>query len=102
MKLGELNSRMKDFYDLHLFASSVNLTGEILAEAIQKTFTALNLHEPPRRLVDLPKIINVTVVMSDKFFWFDPKNYFRRLERSFLTQLSVSLYERAHGNAGKY
>jgi len=46
VKLGELNSRMKDFYDLHLFASSVDFTGEILSEAIQKTFTARNTAIP--------------------------------------------------------
>ncbi len=45
-RLGEPNSRMKDFYDLHLFASSVDVTGEILAEAIQKTFAVRNTAIP--------------------------------------------------------
>jgi len=31
-------------------------------------WTRFNLHEPLRRLVDLPKIIKVTVAISDKFF----------------------------------
>jgi predicted nucleotidyltransferase component of viral defense system len=37
-KLGELNSRMKDFFDVMQLANSYNFVGELLAEAIEKTF----------------------------------------------------------------
>lgn len=37
-RLGILNSRMKDFYDIWLLSRSFNFKGETLAEAIMKTF----------------------------------------------------------------
>ncbi len=38
VKLGELNSRMKDFFDLWLLARSFDFDGSRLSEAIEKTF----------------------------------------------------------------
>lgn len=38
VKLGELNSRMKDFYDIWLLSRQFNFEGEILAKAISLTF----------------------------------------------------------------
>lgn len=38
IKLGELNSRMKDFYDIWLLSKQFDFNGHILAEAIRKTF----------------------------------------------------------------
>ena len=38
IKLGELNSRMKDFYDIWLLSKQFDFTGNVLAEAITKTF----------------------------------------------------------------
>jgi predicted nucleotidyltransferase component of viral defense system len=38
IKLGELNSRMKDFYDIWLLSKQFDFNGHILAEAITKTF----------------------------------------------------------------
>ncbi|BBO73878.1 hypothetical protein DSCW_12950 [Desulfosarcina widdelii] len=38
VKLGVVNSRMKDFYDIWVLSRTFNFTGEILAEAIEKTF----------------------------------------------------------------
>ena len=38
VKLGVLNSRMKDFYDIWFLSRSFDFKGEILGEAIQKTF----------------------------------------------------------------
>ena len=35
VKLGELNSRMKDFFDIWSLAASGSFDGEVLAEAIQ-------------------------------------------------------------------
>ncbi len=38
-RLGMLNSRLKDFYDIWLLASQFDFNGEILAAAIEATFT---------------------------------------------------------------
>jgi Nucleotidyl transferase AbiEii toxin, Type IV TA system len=38
VKLGMLNSRMKDFWDLHLMVSEFEFDGAILQKAIQSTF----------------------------------------------------------------
>jgi predicted nucleotidyltransferase component of viral defense system len=50
VKLGELNSRMKDFFDIWLLSSSFDFDGQRLSEAIEKTFkrrgTALPDGEP--------------------------------------------------------
>jgi hypothetical protein len=50
VKLGELNSRMKDFFDIWLLSRSFDFDGPILREAIQKTFeqrgTVLLIGEP--------------------------------------------------------
>jgi len=37
LKLGELNSRMKDFYDIWLLSRHFDFDGDILAEAIRQT-----------------------------------------------------------------
>jgi predicted nucleotidyltransferase component of viral defense system len=50
VKLGELNSRMKDFFDIWLLSRSFDFDGPILREAIEKTFeqrgTVLPIGEP--------------------------------------------------------
>ena len=38
VKLGVVNSRMKDFYDIWMLSRIFNFNGEILTEAIEKTF----------------------------------------------------------------
>jgi predicted nucleotidyltransferase component of viral defense system len=38
VKLGVLNSRMKDFYDIWLLSRTFDFKGKILAEAVEKTF----------------------------------------------------------------
>ena len=38
VKLGQLNSRMKDFFDIHLLARQFEFDGNTLQEAIAKTF----------------------------------------------------------------
>lgn len=42
VKLGVLNSRMKDFYDLWLLSDSYDFRGDTLAEAVGKTFSNRN------------------------------------------------------------
>ena len=50
VKLGELNSRMKDFFDIWLLSGSFDFDGSRLREAIEMTFkrrgTALPIAEP--------------------------------------------------------
>ncbi len=53
VKLGMANSRMKDFHDLHALSQLFSFDGEVLAEAIVRTFerrkTAIpNVAAPPR------------------------------------------------------
>jgi hypothetical protein len=38
VKLGVLNSRMKDFYDIWMLSKTFDFNGETLAEAVEKTF----------------------------------------------------------------
>ena len=42
VKLGILNSRMKDFYDIRVLSRTFDFKGEILAEAVEKTFEKRN------------------------------------------------------------
>ena len=42
VKLGVLNSRMKDFYDIWVLSRTFDFKGEILAEAVEKTFENRN------------------------------------------------------------
>jgi predicted nucleotidyltransferase component of viral defense system len=38
VKLGELNSRMKDFFDVMMLSENYDFSGEVLAQAIKQTF----------------------------------------------------------------
>jgi hypothetical protein len=42
VKLGVLNSRMKDFYDIWLLSRTFDFKGKVLAEAVEKTFENRN------------------------------------------------------------
>jgi predicted nucleotidyltransferase component of viral defense system len=42
VKLGVLNSRMKDFYDIWVLSRTFDFKGKILAEAVEKTFKKRN------------------------------------------------------------
>ena len=42
VKLGVLNSRMKDFYDIWVLPRTFDFKGQILAEAVEKTFEKRN------------------------------------------------------------
>jgi hypothetical protein len=42
VKLGVLNSRMKDFYDIWMLCRTFDFRGELLAEAVEKTFENRN------------------------------------------------------------
>lgn len=47
VRLGMVNSRMKDFYDVWALAQERNFTGAVLAEAIRATFTRRGSPLPP-------------------------------------------------------
>jgi hypothetical protein len=57
VKLGILNSRMKDFYDLWRLSRTFNFRGEILAEAIEKTFEYRNTPIPLAPMVFDPSFV---------------------------------------------
>jgi len=46
VKLGELNSRMRDFYDVWLLSRQFDFEGEVLAEAVRETFAARSTEIP--------------------------------------------------------
>jgi hypothetical protein len=47
VKLGQVNSRMKDFYDLWLLARGFDFDGPILAAAVERTFAHRKTAVPP-------------------------------------------------------
>lgn len=47
VRLGEINSRMKDFFDVWLLATRTNFQGEILSSAIEATFRQRGTAVPP-------------------------------------------------------
>jgi len=51
VKLGALNSRMKDFYDLWLLSRQFDFNGQVLATAISKTFENRKTEIPPQPTV---------------------------------------------------
>jgi len=59
VKLGILNSRMKDFFDIWTLSRTFDFRGEILAEALEKTFE--NRNTP----------INIEPVAFNPSFWQD-------------------------------
>ena len=59
VKLGVLNSRMKDFYDIWMLSRTFDFRGEMLAEAVEKTFE--NRNTP----------INIEPAAFDPSFWQD-------------------------------
>lgn len=43
VKFGVLNSRMKDFYDIWMLSRTFDFRGELLSEAVSKTFETRNM-----------------------------------------------------------
>jgi hypothetical protein len=60
VKLGLLNSRMKDFYDIWFLSRMFNFTGETLIEAIEKTF-----EKRKTPLINEPTVFNLTFMKDD-------------------------------------
>jgi hypothetical protein len=57
VKLGVLNSRMKDFYDIWLLSRRFDFDGEILFEAIEKTLRNRNTPIPITPTVFTPTFV---------------------------------------------
>jgi hypothetical protein len=57
VKLGILNSRMKDFYDVWLLSHLFDFKGEMLAEALEKTFKNRNTPIPITPTVFTPTFV---------------------------------------------
>jgi hypothetical protein len=60
VKLGLLNSRMKDFYDIWLLSRMFDFSGETLIEAIEKTF-----EKRKTPLINEPTVFNLTFMKDD-------------------------------------
>jgi hypothetical protein len=54
VKLGELNSRMKDFFDIWLLCRHFDFDGATLARAIRKTFAARGTEVPGQAIALTP------------------------------------------------
>jgi hypothetical protein len=60
VKLGLLNSRMKDFYDIWLLSRMFDFSGETLIEAIEKTF-----EKRKTPLINEPTMFSLTFMKDD-------------------------------------
>jgi hypothetical protein len=60
VKLGLLNSRMKDFYDIWFLSRMFDFSGETLIEAIEKTF-----EKRKTPLINEPTVFNLTFMKDD-------------------------------------
>ena len=58
VKLSILNSRMKDFYDIWMLSRTFDFRGEMLAEAVEKTFENRNTPIPIKPTVFNPSFVN--------------------------------------------
>ena len=83
VSLGMANSRMKDFYDIRMMAQQFPFEGEVLVEAIKRTFD--------RRRTEIPK--QLPMALSDEFVSDSDKikQWEAFLNRTGLTALGVSL-----------
>jgi hypothetical protein len=60
VKLGLLNSRMKDFYDIWFLSRTFDFSGETLAEAIEKTF-----EKRKTPLINEPTVFNLAFMKDE-------------------------------------
>lgn len=65
IKIGELNSRLKDYYDIWLLSEVMNFDSIILEDAIDKTFTKRNTKIPKGR----PYVLSQEYGMSSQRMW---------------------------------
>ncbi|MBA4386748.1 MAG: nucleotidyl transferase AbiEii/AbiGii toxin family protein [Verrucomicrobia bacterium] len=83
--LGAMNSRMKDFYDVHMILTHIPIDGTLLVDAIRATFS--------RRKTSLPS--DLPIVFTQEFLEDGTKETLWRafLDRSLLSSFGMSLAE---------
>jgi hypothetical protein len=81
--LGALNSRMKDFYDMHVILAHLNIDDDVLAKAIRATFA--------RRNVPLPQEMPVAFTAAFLEDGIKETQWQAFLRRSALTSFDLSL-----------
>ena len=83
VKIGEANSRMKDFYDLWVLGCDFSFSGAVLAMAIENTFNRRRTHFP----IGTPEAFNATFIQNPmkQTQWqaFVRKTRFVKVEKDF-------------------
>jgi hypothetical protein len=93
VKLGVLNSRMKDFYDIWVLSRTFDFKGKILAEAVVKTFENRNT------------LVTLDAALFDPSFGKDEdrnvqwKGFIRKTIKLFLEPLASSIIEQSAFNS---
>lgn len=85
VKLGEINSRMKDFYDIWILSRQFDFTGKDLAQAIQLTFN--------QRKTDLPvnlEQFSIDFAATKQTQWAAFKN---KLKQEFIPNNLIEIFE---------
>lgn len=73
--LGEINSRMKDFYDIWVLANQFEFNGEVLQRAIEKTFG----HRETPLPTDIPVALTEAFSEQKQIQW---DNFLRRIDQT--------------------
>ncbi len=81
--LGMANSRMKDFYDIWVLASDFTFSGQILATAIQNTFSRRKTPFPTRAPEAFRKSFIQNPLKQKQWQAFVTKNRFVKVEKRF-------------------
>jgi hypothetical protein len=68
VKLGELNSRMKDFYYIWLLSRSFDFDGELLAEAVRLTFKQRNTELPQQIIAFTDRFMDAKQIQWSAFW----------------------------------
>jgi len=68
VKLGELNSRMKDFYDIWLLSRSFDFDGELLTEAVRLTFKQRNTELPQQIIAFTDRFMDAKQIQWSAFW----------------------------------
>lgn len=109
--LGNMNSRMKDFYDVYVILRHLSVDDALLAEAIYETFSRRNVEIPDGMPVcltadfyddELKQIqwrafISRSVIASSDLCLADVVNYLRSRLAPVLRELSSRMRRRTHG-----
>lgn len=92
IKLGALNSRMKDFYDVWLLTRQFNFKGEELTAAIMATFGHRRTSLPPGKPFFAPEIYDEGSVQATMWKTFLKKNLLKTAPEQ-LSRVAVAIEE---------